>query len=41
LIGCAARPQIDAVLREEIYELTDDFGRTLKGWIRQSTPSLS
>jgi hypothetical protein len=31
--------QIDAVLREEIDELIDDFGRTLKGWIGQATSS--
>jgi hypothetical protein len=31
--------QIDAVLRKEIDELADDFGRTLKGWIGQATTS--
>jgi hypothetical protein len=37
--GRAALAQIDAVLREEIDELPDDFGRTLKGWIGQATTS--
>ena len=37
--GFAALAKIDAVLREEIDELTDDFGRTLKGWIGQATTS--
>ena len=37
--GRAALVQIDTVLGEKLDELTDDFSRTLKGWIGQATSS--